>query len=52
MVTRRVGLAEGSQVVASPGLNGVVVGLFPVLWEVGVHRVILFSPLAAWELLP
>ena len=27
-----VGLAGGSQVVATPGLEGVVVGLFPVLY--------------------
>ena len=47
-----VGLTVGSQVVVTPGLEGVMVGLFPILWEVGVHRVILFSPLAAWELLP
>ena len=46
-----VGLTVGSQVVATPGLE-VMVGLFPVLWEVGVHRVILLSPPAAWELPP
>ena len=53
LVTRcvGVGLAVGSQVVATPGLEGVVVGLFLVLWEVGVHSMILVLPLAAWELL-
>ena len=34
-----VGLAVGSQVVVSPGLEGVAAGPLPVLWEVGVHRV-------------
>ena len=41
------GLVVGSPLVATLGLEGVVVGLLLVLWEVSIHRVIPFSPAVA-----